>query len=273
MKPIQFHYFNEAENQTSKNKNSIMSVEKHVYSGIEPHRHNFFEFEFLLEGSAKTILNGEEILMEPGDMIFLTPIDVHSCKSINDKMLTTVTVNFNIGQFALSITENIRACVIKSEEELKYLFTKLLHESSNENELTSISIANLIERILIILYRKSSKGNNIDKSDGISQVLSYVNKNFSSPISLEDVCKICGYSPEYFCRLFKKAVGVSFKDYITSLRLESAKHMLASSNASVTQICFDCGFGSVRNFNREFKNKYGKTPTQLKSIMLKSVHN
>ena len=271
MQPIQFFYFSEINKQLK--KNSIMSVEKHTFDFCGFHRHDFFEFEFLLDGEAKTVLNGEEFLMKKGDMIFLTPIDVHSCQSIDGGMLTTITVHFNISQFPLSITENLRGCIMRSEEELDYLFTKLLNESKTENEMTDISIANLIERILILLYRKNLRNNSPNRNDSISQVLSYVNKNFNYPISLEDVCKICGYSPEYFCRLFKNIVGVRFKDYITSLRLESAKHMLISSDASITQICFDCGFGSIRNFNREFKSKYGQTPTQMKSAMLKSVHN
>lgn len=242
-----------------------MSIEKHIFSGVNPHMHDFYEFEYLLEGNAKAVLNGEELLMEPGDMIFVTPVDVHSYQSMDDEMLKTITVHFNIGQFDLAITEKLSACIMKSEEELGNLFTKLLQESMTEDELSNISIANLIQRILILLYRHNAIGNSINKSDGISQVLSYVKKNFNTQLSLENVCSICGYSPEYFCRLFKNTVGVSFKEYLTSLRLESAKHMLASSNASVTQICFDCGFGSVRNFNREFKNKYKITPTQLRS--------
>ena len=57
---------------------------------------------------------------------------------------------------------------------------------------------------------------------------------------------------------------MGFKAFLNHFRLEQACKMLVTSNDSVIEICNICGFGSVRSFNRVFKNKIGKTPAEYR---------
>lgn len=71
-------------------------------------------------------------------------------------------------------------------------------------------------------------------------------------------------NPKHLGRLFKRDTGVSFKRYLSNLRLGKAKWLLETSDMSVTEISLSVGFGSAAYFNRVFRDKYGCTPTDLR---------
>ena len=77
-----------------------------------------------------------------------------------------------------------------------------------------------------------------------------------------DVAAHCGLSYNHFSSSFKKAVGRSFSEYITLVRMSEAEKMLISSEKSVTDIALSCGFSSTSYFISRFKNLKGVSPGQ-----------
>lgn len=68
----------------------------------------------------------------------------------------------------------------------------------------------------------------------------------------------------HFCRLFKKATGKTFNEYLTQIRVHQARERLAGSNETVTEIALSIGFQSISQFNRQFKTLTGVTPSQFR---------
>lgn len=97
--------------------------------------------------------------------------------------------------------------------------------------------------------------------------LAYIDENYSSELSLDDVSAVSGLNKYYFCRLFKKACGIGFSEYLNLVRVSKAEKMLRKTNKTVLEIAFDTGFSSVSYFNTIFRKYKGCTPTACRSAV------
>ena len=89
-------------------------------------------------------------------------------------------------------------------------------------------------------------------------------ENYKENISLDDVCEKSGMSSYYFCRLFKKASGSGFVDYLNFVRICKSEKLLAKSEKSILEVAYDVGFSSVSYYNRIFKRYKNCTPTEYR---------
>ena len=228
------------------------------------HTHDFFEFEYVLEGEGECIIDGKTYPVKADDLIFVSPSNVHSynCK---EKKLKVISLHFTdrILNHRFDFT-NAEACVLNAVSETKNMFLDTYYEWNRFDQYSFISIINAVERIIIYFMRRINSGTECSVNVNINSARSYIIQNFRQNITLEKISKKFGYSPEYFSRLFKKETGLGFYSYLTDIRLNYAKTMLASAPMSVNDICFESGFNSIRSFNRSYKRKFGVAPSQDK---------
>ena len=83
-------------------------------------------------------------------------------------------------------------------------------------------------------------------------------------LSLADVAKAAGASVFHFCKVFHKATGLKFTDYVARVRLEDARTQLLNPNQRISEIAYDVGFQSLTQFNRLFKRVFGQSPTKFR---------
>ncbi|MFR0924698.1 MAG: GH39 family glycosyl hydrolase, partial [Butyricicoccaceae bacterium] len=95
-------------------------------------------------------------------------------------------------------------------------------------------------------------------------ILSYINENFRSDLSIHAVAQANFITSNYLSRYFHRMVGTTFTDYLTSVRLSSAYGELVSTSKTITRIALDNGFRSTNAFIKYFKNQYGETPGKLR---------
>ena len=100
----------------------------------------------------------------------------------------------------------------------------------------------------------------------VDKAKDYIDANFSKDLSLDDISRKFDISPYYFSKLFKNKTGVNFIDYLTNIRIERAKELLADSDASMKEICSDVGYSDPNYFSRIFKKVTGVTPTEYKEV-------
>ncbi|EMS73971.1 response regulator transcription factor [Ruminiclostridium cellobioparum] len=93
----------------------------------------------------------------------------------------------------------------------------------------------------------------------------YINKNFFNSISLESVARHVHMNTNYFSSLFKKETGENFIDYLTKVRVEKAKTLLANPNLKIHEICQIVGYYSTKHFARLFKEMVGMTPSEYRA--------
>ena len=92
------------------------------------------------------------------------------------------------------------------------------------------------------------------------QILRFVQKNYGTDLKVENICRIFGCSRSYISHTFKKDTGKGFRQYLTDVRLENAKRLLALSSLNVTEIAFSVGLLDSNYFSNLFKKKHGVSP-------------
>jgi AraC-like DNA-binding protein/ligand-binding sensor protein len=95
----------------------------------------------------------------------------------------------------------------------------------------------------------------------IRRAKAYIAGHHGDPISLDNIACAMHVSIFYFCRMFKKATGLTFTDYLGRVRVEKAKNLLLNPHLRVSEIAYSVGFQSLTHFNRQFHRLTGESPT------------
>ena len=96
----------------------------------------------------------------------------------------------------------------------------------------------------------------------LKPVLEYMELNYQSPITLEDLSRLAGMSSKYFCRFFRAVIHRTPIDYLNYYRIERACYLMATEDISVTEAAYRCGFNDSSYFVRAFKKYKNVTPRQ-----------
>lgn len=99
------------------------------------------------------------------------------------------------------------------------------------------------------------------KDNSIQPALTYVQKNLGSRIREFEVASFCKMSPFTFSRAFKKAMDITFQEYVIRARITEACRLMENPNASITDIAFTVGFNDPSYFARMFKRYMGRSPS------------
>jgi AraC-like DNA-binding protein/ligand-binding sensor protein len=98
----------------------------------------------------------------------------------------------------------------------------------------------------------------------ITRARQFIAEHQTEELSLDQVAKSVNTSKFYFCKMFKKATGINFTDYLSRVRTERAKNLLLNPNLRVSEIAYEVGFQSLTHFNRVFKRILGRSPTDYR---------
>ncbi len=104
----------------------------------------------------------------------------------------------------------------------------------------------------------------------VNKIKDYIHDHYREDIKLIDAARLVGISSTAFSRFFKVRTGKTFSEYLIDIRIASASRLLIDTTKSITEICFECGFNNLSNFNRIFKRKKGTTPKEFRNHYRKS---
>lgn len=120
------------------------------------------------------------------------------------------------------------------------------------------------ENYTLLASRSFSNVKNTPESIRVRKVEEHIDQNFKQEIRLKTLSDIAGMTPAAFSRYFRMKTGKTVSDYIIDIRLGHAARQLIDTTNSVADICYDCGFNNISNFNRIFKKKKGCSPTAFR---------
>jgi AraC-like DNA-binding protein len=99
----------------------------------------------------------------------------------------------------------------------------------------------------------------------ITKAKQYIEDHHMEDLSLGEVAQAVHTSIFYFCKLFKKVLGLNFTEYVSRVRTEKAKNLLLNPNLRISEIAYEVGFQSLTHFNRVFKQVVGESPSEYRS--------
>lgn len=98
----------------------------------------------------------------------------------------------------------------------------------------------------------------------IARAREFIDGHQSEDLSLSEVARAVNCSTFYFCKMFKKATGLHFTEYLARVRIEKAKNLLLNPNLRISEIAYEVGFQSLTHFNRVFRRLVGESPTEYR---------
>ena len=104
----------------------------------------------------------------------------------------------------------------------------------------------------------------------MQKVKQYIDEHYAEPLSLSQMADLVGMSPVSFSRFFHQRTSRTLSEYIVDIRLGYAARMLVDSEKNISEICYECGFNNLSNFNRTFKAKRNYTPREFRAIFRKN---
>lgn len=110
-----------------------------------------------------------------------------------------------------------------------------------------------------------------NEPEAVRKARNYIHGHLTSPLTLDEIAGHVGMSPCHFCKVFKRATGLTFTDYVNRARVENAKQLLLKPQRRVTEVAYDVGFQSLSQFNRCFRRVTAESPTEYRAHKLKTV--
>ena len=158
-----------------------------------------------------------------------------------------------------------------------HILDKLALETSEDERFIQLL------KLLYILYELSvSKGSRVlasssfarhedfEESRRVQKAKQYINEHYAESLSLSQIADLVGMSSVSFSRFFHQSTGRTLSEYIVDIRLGYAARMLVDSDKNISEICYECGFNNLSNFNRTFKAKRNYTPREFRAMFRKN---
>ena len=275
-------------------KDCFHIVERHKTEFTYPlHRHKEFELNFIQNGagvrrivgdSVEEIGDYELILIGGGNLEHVW--EQGSCES-NDIREITIQFSpdiFNGDLLSKNQFASIRRMLNRADHGLAFPISAIMRvysildtlASEQERFVQFLKFLYLLYQLSIseearVLASSSFAHSARDvESRRVQKVKQYINDHYAEPLKLIDLAALVGMSPVAFSRFFKMRTGRTLSDYIIDIRLGYAARMLVDTTRNVSEICYECGFNNLSNFNCTFKAKRGFTPRDFRAMFKKN---
>jgi len=273
---------------TSISEDDFFTVQNHYHAKFDfpVHYHPEYELNMVLFSNGKRIIGDSILDYNELDLVLIGPNTPHAWTGNDSNDAQVVTVQFH-SDF---ISEKML------ERKLMYPIRELLEKANRGVLFSKDTASNIKERIMklsetqdfdsfldffSILYDLSVSRNQkvlatptyigrfiTSKSRRIERINNYIQQNLNQNIRIKEAADMVNMSETAFSHFFKKHTQRSFSDYITDLRIGNAARQLIETEKTISEICYDCGFNNISNFNRIFKKKLGFTPSEFRSQQL-----
>jgi AraC-like DNA-binding protein len=151
----------------------------------------------------------------------------------------------------------------------KELLSRLIEAEDSERIFYLIGLLTELSRIEKPLYISSTNRFDFETSENerINAIYNYAMANFKTKIYLKNVALVANLSTNSFCRYFKSRTKKCFSAFIIEIRIGYACKLLSEKRKSIKEICFESGFNSFTNFNKQFKLLKGMKPNEYRKQM------
>ncbi len=222
---------------------------------------SYYDLTFVFSGTMTYIINGEEVVLETGDAIFIRPGEHRQRLPVNNR-IHYFSINFYKNTpDEINIPRFIQNGVSSTLKDLLLVFERINsdHSSLNLEEKQNLGLK-LILRTLTDIIKQNAQ------SPYLTEILRYIKDNYSKKITLQDIADSVSLTVPYCCYLVKKELNVTIYDLILRERIMLAQDYILEGMHSLQEICKLCGFNDYNHFSKYFKKSTGFLPSQYKKL-------
>ncbi len=230
--------------------------------------HSILELTYVDQGSMHSVVEGQDMLMKQGDLVIYGPNQWHMQYADIGVAPRFVTITFNISAGDLTPLLNRK---FTAPQHTVTLLQKMLQEQERMDEFSGSVIVAQLELLLLLLLRedKEPRAGKLQTSNAvhseneiIRQAQQYISAHIREKLSVPLVARQVDVSPSYLTALFHKNLQISPGEYIRRTKLQESKQMIRENNLNFTEIAAELQYSTVHHFSRQFKEKFGITPTE-----------
>lgn len=229
------------------------------------HWHNDCELIFVLKGNASVFVSGEVFAVSQGQTVFIDSGEIHHIEANEDSILVFIIFDYVYIKDVFA-NDKLKSPLLTGDYGIVNLAMALDEELNEKKPYYDTVTINLIVDLMIKIYRSEKIYARKNESDAYSErykALLVEIERCHSWYTFSDAAAFMGLSEHYFSELFHKLAGMTFSKYINYVKIQKAVSALKSGNKTVTEISLDCGFNTIRHFNRVFKEVTGFSPSEL----------
>ncbi len=255
-----------------KEKTNKFLFEKRIgnknYKHTGNHYHNYFEIYYMKKGSCCYFIDNKIYNVATHDIIVIPNGVIHNA-TYQDYDYERLLLQFDnefINTELFSMLQNLLKQHIYrpgNYKEIEEILDKIEFEYK-KNDMVSEELikCHLTELFSYIIRNESCYMTNDEQNNNlvIEDIIIYINKNFSSQLTLDTMSEKTGFSKFYFSKFFKKSTGLGYKEYLLMIRMKEAKKLLSSTNETISNIAFLCGFNDSNYFSTIFKKTNSISP-------------
>jgi len=247
------------------NDTTHISAKKYKNLQNLPHWHMEYELVFVLEGSAELMVNNSFFKITKGSCAFIGSEEVHNIKSMPESILGIIkTDTQNVKRIVGN--KHLTSPVLNYNTTQIHIFYDILSELKNQKDFYNIIADAIITKFIAEIFRVEPITSYTECAKKMTtkykELLEMLAANYSH-ITFEKAAEYVGLNKSYFSRYFYRFSGITFTHYLNILKVSAAIEKMQEKKLNMTEISIYSGFGTIRNFNRVFKEITGYTPKKL----------
>lgn len=263
---------------------------------VLPHAHEFIEFVYIADGHGEHQYQEQSYSISKGDIFVIEPDTEHAYRVPDHSFLHVFNVLFHPSflstelQIMSEVTPFVNFFYVEpflrqsldfqshltltpdEEIEVKHYIERMLNEYKTKRLGYRIVIKALLIELFICLSRCYDNSVHqpmtslADEEKVIYRIREFIELHHARPLTLEQVCMLCGMSHSTFTLKFKKYVGKTFIEFRNEVRMKTAKELLERTDDKIIYVSQQVGFEDLSYFNKKFRQFFGMSPGKFRNI-------
>ncbi len=264
----------------------VARIYRTPYFEVPWHQHVEYELILFLEGEGTCFIGNHVGDFKPGDIFFLGSNLPHSFQKANKELVTAaMVIQFREdfwGRDFLELPEcrsfrqlfRVAAGGLRLGEEAKELLTPLLHRLEKARGIWRLTLlCECLQRMeeekaYDIVSTQEKQVFSSRKQERIDRIFRYTIDHFQEPLRLDTIAAQAGMSVPAFCTYFRKSTKKTFIDFLNEIRIGYACQQLIDTQKTIQEICYESGFNTLANFNKQFLKVKERTPSEVRKSYL-----
>lgn len=230
--------------------------------------HQPLELTYVDKGSIHSVADGRDIVLSQGDLIIYGPNQWHMQYSDVDVSASYITITFDlVGDYPDTMFNQKYTISQSAVPMLQWM----LREQDRMDTYSADMLISLLQTMLVMMLREQTvptttklrTANSVNsENEIIRRAQQYISAHVREKLTVPLVARHVDVSPSYLTALFRKNLQISPGEYVRRIKLQESKQMIREDNMNFTEIAAALQYSTVHHFSRQFKDKFGITPTE-----------